>query len=168
MHKVNWSVVILNKQHERDSFDCGELALNNYLKQYASQHAKNNVSRTFVAEANNARQVLGYYTLSAGSLTFDNMPSRIQKKLPKYPIPVVRVGRLAVDKQAQRSGLGEYLLMDALRRCVMVTNEIGIVGVVVDAKHEKAKSFYLKYGFCELMNAPLTLFLPIQDILEIT
>jgi predicted GNAT family N-acyltransferase len=157
----SWSITTLNNQHDRSNFDCGDSALNNYLKTLASQHIKTNISRTFVATTLvNSAKILGFYTLSAGSIAFDSLPD----KLPKYPIPIIRIGRLAVEKQLQGQGVGEYLLMDALHRCASHAKEIGIYGVVVDAKHQKAKNFYLKYGFVELTKSPLTLFVSIKDI----
>lgn len=166
MSDLTWTITILTSYHKRTAFDCGEIVLNNYLHQLANQHAKNNISRTFIAtSADKPEDISGFYTLSAGSIALNNMPSKLQKKLPQYPILIARIGRLAVNKSIQGQGLGEYLLMDALHRCALLAEEIGIVGVIVDAKHEKAKNFYLKYGFCTLTNSPLTLFIPIQDII---
>lgn len=161
-----WGIAALNSKHIKTAFDCGEAALNNYLQQFASQHAKSKVSKTFVATSlDESEKVIGFYTLSAGSIAFNHLPDELQKKLPRYPIPVARIGRLAIDKSVQKQGLGKHLLMDALYRCARLTEEIGITGVVVDAKHEKAKLFYQQYGFTELSNLPLTLFTPIQTII---
>lgn len=169
MPKTHWLVTPLGRDHQRHSFDCGEPALNNYLMQLAGQHAKNNISRTFVAVSDvSVKLILGFYTLSAGNISFNNLPVKLQKKLPKYPVPIARIGRLATDKSSQGLGLGEYLLMDALQRCTSLSKEIGIIGVVVDAKHEKAKAFYLRYGFFELTDTPLTLFIPVQDVIAST
>jgi predicted GNAT family N-acyltransferase len=98
---------------------------------------------------------------------FITFPPSIQKKLPKYPVPIVRIGRLAVDNSMQGKGVGASLLKDALQRCVMVSKEVGIFAVVVEAKHEKAKRFYLKYGFSEFNDEPLNLFLPIKTIRDL-
>lgn len=165
MTKSVWSINLLSSKHNRANFDCGEIILNDYLQKLAGQHSKTNISRSFVAiSLDNPDKVMGFYTLSAGSLAFDNLPQKF-KKLPKYPIPIIRIGHLAVDKSMQGQGIGEYLLMNALHRSASHCEEIGAVGVVVDAKHETAKNFYLKYGFCELNNSPLTLIIPMQDII---
>lgn len=164
MPKSTWIVNLLNNEHNRTHFDCGEIVLNDYLQKLAGQHSKSNISKTFIATtSDDPEKILGFYTLSTGSITFDSLPQQF-KKLPKYPIPILRIGRLAVDKSWQGQGIGEYLLMDALNRSATHAKEIGMIGVVVDAKHEAAKNFYLKYGFCELNNSPLTLIIPTQDI----
>lgn len=162
--KNELKIELLHQSHDRDLFDCGEEPLNSYLKQFAGQHAKNNISRTFIL-SNCSSKAIGYYTLSAGSIQFETLPETIKKKLPRYPVPIARIGRLAVDKNSQGQSFGEHLLMDALHRCTVLANEIALVGVVVDAKHRKAKSFYERYGFNELSQTPLTLFISIRDIL---
>lgn len=153
---MTWQLEKLHKRHNREYFDCGEVELNDYLKRYASQDMKRNISRTFVAISHNSPDILGFYSLSMGAIGFHELPQT--KKLPKYPIPVARLTRLGVDKSSQGKGLGEYLLMAALKRCYDVSQEIAMYGVVVDAKHEAAKNFYVKYGFKELTTQPLTLF----------
>lgn len=163
MPKLQLIVSSLDKQHNRIAFDCGEPELNDYLKKLANQHIKTNISRTFVVTTvADDKNILGFYTLSAGSVAFQNIPSKF-KKIARYPIPIIRLGRLAVDKQSQGKRIGEFLLMDALHRCASHAEEIGIFGVVVDAKHQKAKDFYLKYGFCELTDFVLTLSLIIKN-----
>jgi GNAT superfamily N-acetyltransferase len=112
-----------------------------------------------------SESVLGFYSLSATSIDVDILPSDIRKKLPRYPTPMARLSRLAVDKSMQGKGLGEFLLTDSLQRCVTIAKEMGLFSVLVDAKHEKAKAFYQRYGFRELVNHPLTLFLPIKTII---
>ena len=165
--KKPWSISLLSKHHHRANFDCGDDELNNYLKYYAGQHIKQHMSKTFVASPIDCiEQVLGFYALSAGHIVFEELLSQWQKKLPRYPIPIARIGRLAINQQHQGEGIGEYLLMDALYRCASLIEQIGLVGVVVDAKHESAKAFYQKFGFVELTYSPLTLVLPITNILD--
>ncbi len=162
---IDWRIEPLAASHNRKDFDCGEPPLNDYLRQYARQHAASNVSRTFVAVSNtDPARILGYYTLSMGSLTKANLPVALQKKLPDFPIPIARLGRLAVDVTAQGKGMGEDLLMHALHRCIALSDEIGMLAVVVDAKHEKAKQFYLRYGFEELPGLPMMLFIAASTI----
>jgi len=163
MSDFDWVLEILIKKHDRSNFDCGEPDLNQYLKKFARQNIEKNLSKTFVAIVP-PNKIIGFYSFSAGSVGFETLPQELYKNLPKYPIPIVRLSRLAVDKTVQGKGLGEGLLMDAFQRCVNFSKEIGIFGLIVDAKHEKAKKFYLQYGFHELTNQPLTLFIPTKTI----
>jgi GNAT superfamily N-acetyltransferase len=166
--KIDWIIRSLTRADDRSSFDCGEPALNDYLQRFAHQHAVKNISQTHVAVLKNTRdKIIGFYSLSTGDVDFNTFPPRFQKKLPKYSVPVVRIGRLAVDKFMQGKGVGASLLKDALQRCVMLSKEVGIFAVVVDAKHDKAKAFYLKYGFSEFNDEPLNLFLPVKTIMAL-
>lgn len=153
---MSWQLEKLHKRHHREYFDCGEVELNDYLKRYASQDMKRNIGRTWVAISSNSLDILGFFSLSMGAIEFHKLPQA--RKLPRYPIPVARLTRLGVDKSVQGKGLGEYLLMAALKRCYDISQEIAMFGVVVDAKHEQAKKFYVKYGFEALTAQPLTLF----------
>src|SRR5574337_170567 len=167
MSHLDCSIIKLNNIHDKKSFDCGDVALNDYLQKYSGQHTKSNISRTFVAVASTCqKKVLGFYTLSAGHIAFGDLSEKLQKRLTQYCIPVARIGRLAVDKTVQKQGFGRYLLMNALLRCAQQAEELGIFGVIVDAKHQEAKNFYLKYGFSELTYSPLTLIISIKNILS--
>lgn len=146
-------------------FDCGEPALNEYLLRYARQNQDSGIARTFVAVgAAQPGRVLGYYSLSVGAIDRANLPPRAARRFPAFPIPIARLGRLAVDRSTQRKGLGEDLMIDALCRSLRVSSEIGIVGVLVDAKHERAKRFYARYEFEALPDQPLTLWLPMPAV----
>ncbi len=105
--------------------------------------------------------------IAVGQIDFESLPARLLKRIPRYPIPIARLARLAIDKNVQGQHLGQKLLMDALRRCTRISQEIGLFGIVVDAKHDKAKQFYQKYGFLEIHNQPLTLFLRMSTVLKI-
>jgi len=150
----------LSTVHDREFFDCDEPSLNDFLKRFARQNDEKGLGRTFVAVVANTSTIKGYYTLSNGSLKFDNMPD----KLPRYPIPVAHLGRLAVDISARGQGLGEHLLLDALARVTAVAGEIGIYAVEVYALSEPAKNFYLKYGFRPLLDDTLHLYLGLKAI----
>ena len=100
----------LGRQHQRESFDCGEESLNEFLQKYARQNSTKGFGRTFVAVLPGQTEVLGYYTLSSGRISFEIIP----EKVPRYPIPTVHLGRLAVDLKMQGQRLGELLLIDAL------------------------------------------------------
>ncbi len=157
------SIEPLNAGHERDTFDCGEESLNRYLRQYAGQHQKKNVGRVYVAVERGARRALGYYTLANGSVEFASVPR--SKGLPReYPIPVILLARLAVDRTAQGQGLGAVLLFDALRRAAEAAEVSAAYAVIVDALHDAAKKFYLHYHFEESLDDPMRLFLPMHDL----
>lgn len=153
-------IEVLGKRHRRDDFDCGEESLNEFLKKYARQNSEKGFGRTFVALEEGKTEVLGYYTLSSGSVSFSIVP----EKLPRYPIPVAHLGRLATDKKAQGQGLGEFLLIDALARCVAAASELGIFAVELYALTESAKGFYLRYGFAPLQDDELHLYMPIETL----
>lgn len=152
----------LSASHERRSFSCGEAALDDYLRRFARQHAESRISRTYVANRDGA--VLGYYSLSMAAIRRDQLPAPYQSRFPNYPVPVARLARLAVDHRQQGNGLGSLLLSDALYRCYSLSDEIGSVGVVVDAKHQAARDFYRHFEFEAFPETPLTLWLPITAI----
>lgn len=153
----------LESRHERQSFDCGEPSLNDFLQRFARQNDAKGLGRTFVAVRPGETTIMGYYTMSSGAVTFETVPD----KLPRYPIPVVHVGRLAVDLVARGLGLGEVLLIDALRRTTLIAEQIGIYAVEVRALNESARAFYLKYGFVALLDDPLHLYLPMKTIRQL-
>jgi GNAT superfamily N-acetyltransferase len=125
------------------------------------------VGKTFVAVSKSgAREILGFYTMSAGGIRFEHLPDEVQRRMPRYPVPVARLGRLAVDRSMHGKGLGAALLRDALLRVARVAStDLGILGVVVDAKNDKARAFYERYGFVPLTDRPLTLIILTKTIL---
>jgi GNAT superfamily N-acetyltransferase len=159
----------LGKLHDRGSFDCGVPQLNEFLKKLARQQQEKNIGKTFVAVSNQGDpKILGFYTLSAGSIQFVSLPTQVQKKLPRYPVPVAILGRLAVNKSNQGAGVGKALLRDALLRVASVAeSDMGVAAVVVDAKNEAAARYYEHYGFQPLRDKPGTLFLLTKTILEV-
>jgi GNAT superfamily N-acetyltransferase len=150
----------LNDRHDRSNFDCGEPALNLFLQRYAGQHDRRGFGRTYVAVSEASASVSGYYTVSSGSIAFETAP----ENLPHHPIPIVLLGRLAVDRWSQGQGVGALLLIDALRRAQRVADELGIYAVVVEALSDRAKSFYEKFGFKSLTDDRLHLYLPIKVV----
>ncbi|MDJ0808170.1 MAG: GNAT family N-acetyltransferase [Gammaproteobacteria bacterium] len=159
------TITPLCKQHDRKSFDCGEPSLNEYLYRYASQDIRRRVNRVFVASPPEApRQVIGYYSLSAGSLDATVLPESYRRRLPKYPVPVVLLGRLAVAEPRQGMGLGSILLADALQRIAQAGQVMAVYAVVVDALNDRAAEFYRQFGFISLPSQPLKLFLPMDSV----
>lgn len=150
----------LSSKHDRSSFDCGESSLNTYLKQYARQNDEKGLGRTFVAVEPGQTRIEGYYTISTGAVIFEQVP----EKLPRYPIPVVHLGRLAIDLNSQGKGLGELLLIDALKRAFQASEQLGIYAVEVRALNDSARNFYLKYGFMPLLDDEFHLYLPMKTI----
>ncbi len=155
----------LDKQHERKAFDCGEHSLNQYLQRYASQDIRRRVNRVFIASpADKPKQIIGYYSLSAGSLHAADLPEDRQRRLPRYPVPVALLGRLAVTKSHQGQGLGSVLLADALRRIAHASRVMAVYAVVVDALDDRAARFYRQFGFIPLPSQSLKLFLPMESV----
>lgn len=155
----------LDKSFNRNSFDCGSQELNSFLRTKARQNQSVNFNRTFVAIArgDTNKTILGYYSLSMGDITLTSLPEDLIKKLPKHPAPVARMGRLAVDNSTKGQGLGKLLLVDAMKRILTASELIGVYALLVDAKNDSAKNFYLKYGFISLIDEPMTLFLPLAS-----
>jgi GNAT superfamily N-acetyltransferase len=155
----------LGKRHDRKNFDCGEATLNLYLNRYANQDIRRRVSRVFVASPpTELQRVIGYYSLSAGSLAAADLPDEFRRRLPRYPVPVALLGRLAVDKSQQGQGLGAILIADALQRIAMAGQVMAVYAVVVDALDESAAEFYRQFGFIPLPSQPLKLFLPMDTV----
>jgi GNAT superfamily N-acetyltransferase len=149
---------------ERSGFACGKPPLDDFLHRLVSQYEKRHLGRTYVACYPGTRRVAGFYTLASGAIAFQNLPPEAARKLPRHPVPSVILARLAVDRQAQGKGLGETLLIDALRRALALSDRLGIHAVEVDAIDEQARAFYEKYGFVQLAAQPLRLYLPIATV----
>lgn len=160
----------ISRTHNRRNFDCGTSPLNEFLAQVARQSSDKLATRTFVLvdDESDPSDVRGYFTLVPSTIEFpDNHP--LKKKFPEDP-PVVRLARLAVDNSEQGQGLGEFLLIEALERIAHASYSVGGIGCVVDAKTERAKRFYEKYGFVEIDNEDsdsLALWLPMDQCLAV-
>jgi predicted GNAT family N-acyltransferase len=155
----------LGKSHDRKTFDCGTAALDRYLQQQARQDADKNVAAPFVLTLPPGSRVLGYFTLSASHVDTSELPSALVKKLPRYPqLPVTLLGRLAVDCSMMKKGVGQFLLMDALRRSLEAASIIAAMAVVVDAKDDAAVAFYRHFSFVPLQTQPRRLFLSMNTV----
>lgn len=161
---AEWQIERLKNTHERGEFSCGNPPLDDFLRLRVSQYEKRRLGRTYVAVFPGETNVAGYYTLSAGAIPFANLPSDAAKRLPKHPVPVILLARLAVDQKARGQGLGKALLQDALRHCLEISEQLGLYAVEVLAIDAEAKGFYSKYGFVPLADNDLHLFLPIKTI----
>lgn len=158
----------LTKAHERKSFDCGHEDLNRYLREQARQDAEKRVAAPFVLTQPGDPKVLGFYTLSSSIIPVDELSQDLMKRLPRYgQLPVTLLGRLAVDRSAGGQGVGEFLLVDALRRSLEAAQQIAAMVVIVDAKNERAESFYRHFDFQPFQQTPLRLFLPMAQIAKL-
>jgi len=155
-------------------FSCGEPALDTFFARHALPNDRRGLGRTFVLRRPADRleslpAVLGFYTISMADLEAARVPEGLRAGLPRYPVPVALIGRLAVETRTQGLRVGERLLADALARVVLASQQIACMGVIVDAKNERAVGFYLKYGFALLEPEsafPRRMFLPMATILE--
>jgi len=147
------------KRHDRKDFDCGVEALNTYLQRFANQDLKRGLTRIYVLAEE--RKIIGYYSISAHSVPRDDLPEAIRIG-PYEDIPFLLLGRLAVDKAWQGQGYGDALIVHAFRTTRMAAEQIGILGMIVDAKDEKAAAFYEGFGFRRLSGTKSRLVLPVS------
>ncbi len=153
----------------KSNFICGQKDLDRYFARHALNNDQLGIGKTFVVRGKEDKEltILGFYVLSMASVQSSQISEVMQKKLPRYPMPVVLLGRLAVHQEAQGKGLGEFLLIDALRKSAVSAQSIGAIGVITDAKDEKAQSFYEKYGFVQLSAQwPKRMFLSFQTLAD--
>lgn len=150
----------LSERHDCSAFDCGEPPLNDWLRRKAIVNQISGASRTFVITGTGAAasRVLGYYVLAAGAASHAETPGSIRRNMPD-PIPVMVLGRLAVDRSCHGQGWGSALLKDAILRTINVAENVGIRALLVHALHEKARAFYLHHGFSESPISTTTLML---------
>jgi len=159
---VPWTIELLDKSHDVQGFTCGEPQLDDYLKRYALQSAGAGLGRTFVAVEPGTKKVCGYFTLAAGTVKFDTIPDHAKQRLPRYPIPTAHLAKLATDHSQQGKGLGAALLVEALVRSARAGEHVGVFAVDVLALNERARTFYLKYGFVALADNPLHPYMSIK------
>ena len=142
-------------------FQCGSEPLNDYIRRYASQDVRRNISRVFIATPeNDPRQPSGFFTLSAGSVSCSSLPASLARKLPRYPVPVALIGRLGVEKKFQGKGLGSILLADACQKVSQASSVLAMAGIIIDAKDDDAISFYKHFGFIPLQGQGGRMLLP--------
>ena len=162
---MNLSLVAVSRTIAKVPFDCGYSELNEYLRRYAVKNDRLSIGKSFLALTDKG-ELAGYFTVSTAQIAADALPEETRSKLPRYPVPAFRIGKLAVDRDFQGKGVGRWLLTQALLKAVEVSHSAAVFAVLVDAIDEKAKAFYLKYGFIPFEKRPLTLFLPLATIEE--
>jgi GNAT superfamily N-acetyltransferase len=161
----DWREEPIAKNHDRSSFDCGEPALNEFLRRHARQSHDKGATKTFLAISNSDdKTILGFYSLCPASLAYLRAPDVVRQGLARHDVPVFRLARLGVNRTVQGHGLGGQLLLAAGRRCLRVATEVGGVALLIDAKSERAANWYASYGAVPLADAPLSLVLPLATI----
>ncbi|TAM60097.1 MAG: GNAT family N-acetyltransferase [Rhodanobacter sp.] len=152
------------RRHDRNGFSCGEPTLDTYLRERAGQHQRDGIATTHVlVDDADAARILGYCSLAAAQLNLHDLQPADRKRLPGYPVPAVRIGRLAVSRDVQGSGYGRLLLGHAVNCCVQLRHRLGVRVLLVDALHDQAAAFYRGYGFRATATTghPRTLYLPL-------
>lgn len=151
----------ISEQHSTDSFDCGKTSLNDWLKRRALQNQLGGASRTYVACV--AERVVAYYSLASSAVAIKDATGRLKRNMPD-PVPVVILGRLAVDRAYSNQGLGRALVQDAGHRVLNAADHIGIRGILVHAVDDAARAFYLRLGFSPSPLDPMTLMITLVDL----
>lgn len=156
------SIAKLSIEHVTSDFDCGHTALNAFIRSYALPGQRANSSQTYVAVS--GAMIVGYHTLVVGDVAYDDAPERLAKGLPRHPIPILLLARLAVDLSWKGKGLGAALVADAMRRTLQVANIAGVRALLVHAKDEAANRFYAHLGFEPFPGEPLILYRLLKDL----
>ena len=160
--EIQYKIEPLGTHHDRAVFSCGVQALDTYLQRQARQDLERNLAAVFILTSD-SKTVAGFYTLSAHSIQAAELPEELAKKLPRFPLPVTLLGRMAVSQSLRGQRLGEFLLMHALERAWLGSRQVASWAVVVDAK-AGARDFYLKHDFAPLPLHPDRLVLPMRTI----
>jgi GNAT superfamily N-acetyltransferase len=159
-----WQEEPISKKHDREAFDCGDQALNEFLRRHARKSHERGGAKTFLAIDDADKTILGFYSLSPASVDYSRTPEIVRRGLARHDVPGFRLARLAVDGRFQGHGLGGQLLLAAGRRCIMAAEEVGGVVLVIDAKNESVAAWYASYGAVPLLDAALTLLLPLGTV----
>jgi GNAT superfamily N-acetyltransferase len=159
-----WHEEPIDKKHDREAFDCGEDALNDFLRRYARKSHELGGAKTFLAIADDNRTILGFYSLCPAAIEYSRTPDIVRRGLARHDVPGFRLALLAVDRTAQGKGLGGQLLLAAGRRCLLASAEVGGVVLVIDAKSDRVAKWFASYGAVPLLDATLSLVLPLATI----
>ncbi len=163
----DWREEPIGRHHDRKAFDCGDPALNEYLRRYARQNHETGGAKTFVAVSPpEPARILGFYTIGPGAIEFARVPAALTAKLGRYDVPVFRLGRLAVDLSLQGEGIGGDLILAAGERALAVAAEVGGVALAIDAKNERAARWYERFGARPLLDDPMKLILPLATVAD--
>jgi GNAT superfamily N-acetyltransferase len=150
------------ERHDRAGFGCGVPELDEYLHRFATQYRRKGVGNVYVlVDTGTPSLILGYDTLSAAQVDVTELSDADRRKLPRYPVPCFRMGRLACRADRRGQGLGKLLIGCAVERCLRARKQVAAFALIVDAKNSDAKAFYQHYGFTPCADAPMTLYLPL-------
>jgi len=156
------AITKLEVTHDPTDFDCDSEELNNFIRLHALAGQRANISQTYVVV--NGVEIVGYHTLVVGDVVYEDAPERLAKGLPRYPIPMLHLARLAVDCRWQGKGLGAVLVVDAMRRTLQVADIAGVRALLVHAQDNTARSFYTHLGFEPFPDEPFALYRLLKDI----
>jgi len=160
----NFEIELLSNDHTRNGFDCGEVALNKYIKSSVDLDIKKYLTRCYVSIEENNNIIIGYYTLSNHAIAIDTLPKSRSRKIPPgySSVGTILLGRLAIDLNYQNLGLGKYLLVDSIKRSLSAARISQAYAIITHAKNETAAKFYEHYGFLPLRDNKQHLYLPMK------
>ena len=163
------SIQILSADQNREKFNCGKAALNKYIQSSVDRDIKNRLTRCYVLTFGKSKQVSGFYTLSNHAVKIAQLPKKYGRRIPPgYLVPTILLGRLAVDIEFKGRGLGEFLLVDSIRRSLSASEISNAFALVVQYKDDNAKSFYEKFGFIPFTDKyAMQLFLPLKTAADV-
>jgi hypothetical protein len=157
-----WKEEAIARSHDRQSFDCGDPAMNDFLRRYARQNHEQNASKTFCAiDLATPNRVLGFYTLAPSAVAHEDVPASMTKGLAQHEVAGFKLARIATDVTVSGLDLGGQLLAAAALRCLRIASEAGGVLLIIDAKGERSAQWYASYGAEPLQSLPLTLVMPL-------
>ena len=163
MSKPWWHLEPISKQHKRDEFDCGHAELNQFLQRYARQSHERHTAKTYVALDTASQRIIGFYTVSLTSIQAKKRTTEQIKKYGNHALPCFLLARLAIDKSVQEQGFGGQLLVVAVQRCKAVAEQVGGIGLMIDAKNQAVANWYQSFGAIPLHDEPLALSLPFSQ-----
>lgn len=157
-----WREEAIAKSHDRQGFDCGDEAMNDFLRRYARQSHEQNASKTFCAiDEAMPNRVLGFYTITPSAVAHEEVPPAMKKGFAQHEVAGFKLARIAVDQSVAGQGLGGQLLVAVALRCLRISAEAGGVLLIIDAKNDRAVDWYASYGAEPLPSRPLTLVIPL-------
>ncbi|MBR0574458.1 N-acetyltransferase [Pasteurella atlantica] len=157
----------LDKAHNRKNFDCGNEELNTFLRCYAGQSHKKGTAKTYLTLDKETKKIIGFYSITLTSIEYNQIPKSFQKGLSRHQVPLFILARLGVDVSEQNKGIGGVLLYKAIERCIKVSEEVGGIGLLIEAKDDDVAKWYSKFGAISLPDKPLSLILPFSTIKNI-
>lgn len=163
MSLPDWREEPVGRHHDRENFDCGDGAMNGFLRNHARKNHERGASKTFLAVGKADDAILGFYTLSPAEAEFEQVPENFRKGLGRYAVGGFRLARIAVSRSQQGKGLGGQLVMAAGLRCIRAAAQVGGTLMFIDAKDEGVAKWYRSYGALSLDDRPLSLFLPLAS-----